>query len=97
MCHIVPIYGVDWVLKDPCMGTKTMELPEPTFPRSTDSSESPCGWCGLKAGGNLRAHERDCTYIKFMSEKHEGIKAFVDGRDLPQWEGRKGPRKNAKH
>ena len=32
-----------------------------------------------------------------MSEKYEGIKAFVDGRDLPQWEGRKGPRKNAKH
>jgi hypothetical protein len=78
-----------------------MELSPPKFFRDPSPAgfctEPPCGWCGLKTGGNLRAHERDCEYIKFMCEKYEGVAAFVNGRDLPQWEGRKGPRKNAKH
>jgi hypothetical protein len=61
------------------------------------TDERPCYACGVRAGGNLRSHLRDCALIASYCERFPGIAAFVAGKDLPQWEGRKGPRKNAKH
>jgi hypothetical protein len=58
--------------------------------------EQPCYSCGVRCGGNLRSHKKDCELIASYCEKFPGIKAFVEGKEMSKWE-REGPRKNAKH
>src|SRR5271157_693055 len=99
MRHIVPIYGSIGAQKA-ALWVQAMTLPTPKYPRDTSPAgfcvEPPCEHCGMRTGGNWRFHNRDCPYLLEMCEQYPGIAEFVSG-NLPQWEGRKGPRKNAKH